>query len=1170
MFRKLLSSLGLSIGNSHLDLRPDPPLTSAGESEPRYDPLKYERLKFGLEEEEFIWLCQPDIPDLTREEAFRLFVELQSAGTFYEFKEAQWAKLKTLPLESLSIHPGAQEIFACYQRFQAPLEAMPGKAVLDILIYRKCRTDYYRDHTQFSDVVEASQQAALLDVLDRLHTLGAWTLSNDSSKKADTNSFAGYCTWIMRWLMKDGFPGAAGRAGRIFDLLCAGASGDDVIGFKHRDYRPQLGVLSVIHDEWRKGTVLSPDAVAAGRRLVSLMESPPPGKTLRGPEPDDPPVLKGLKEACGLAAQDSYFARMKRAGNYSVYGRLDWFFPDGMPVFWQRVTRETKAMTQEFSDFVTGRAMPAWISDREAFIERGGVLRNEAGASSDRWPPPFGWWNDPPDSDVWQNSRGTPFAFVKANGGAVPEFMSDSELAALWQEATEEERRLPFDASYAEAVDIEAFTFEGQDSDGELFNLIHEMSGGIPSQKWFSRADACLSKIGLDRFRRHAERWIAHLEPLTEAPPRPTKFSFFYHLGQITRYRAGSFEAFPAPGTEDERRFIRRLAYEQAARLCCIQPFNEQLYRWQNDRDRYWRFRPDLSETNEGIACGLAVLLGHTGDEDGTRLLGRLIAHILTGKHGCRSKKVISLACWGLGEIGTPAAIALLGKVRREAADKGLLKQVDKALAVAGKAENLSADDMKDRAMSSHGIGADGTRSVTIEGWTAKLAVLSTRKASLTTISPGGKVTRGLAKSFLALPGAESEAKVLAEAQEDIERILPEARRRLENAFHTQRRWAYPFWQAHIAGNGLLRTMVSRLIWRFESPSGEHFTALPGPDGLMPHDGGLRSIEDKDWAVTLWHPIEASFAETSDWRTALIARRIRQPFLQAWRPVYHLTDAERATGTYSNRFAAHVLEQAPAMAILKARGWKAVNRVVGGNRTDNERVILPLPAFGVAAEFWVAGIGDVMQEIPHVRQTTLYAFITTDRLAFYPLKGGALEASEQPLPIKDVSPMPLTEVMLDLDSVINRTSIGNDRFWQDRGPQAARPVSETVEFIDYRNSYMAGRSPELAVARHAFLSEVLPHLEIGGNCSLQADHLLVDGKYHTYRINLASGAIMIAPELRYLCIVPKGPVQKDSYLPSEEDPMLSLIISKALYLSDEDSIEDPTVRSQLGLAPKAG
>ena len=258
------------------------------------------------------------------------------------------------------------------------------------------------------------------------------------------------------------------------------------------------------------------------------------------------------------------------------------------------------------------------------------------------------------------------------------------------------------------------------------------------------------------------------------------------------------------------------------------------------------------------------------------------------------------------------------------------------------------------------------------------------------------------------------------------------------------------------------------------------------------------------------------------------------------------------------------------MAMLKAKGWKAVNRVVGGNRTDSERVILPLPAFGVAAEFWVAGIGDVMQEIPHVHQTTLYAFITTDRLAFHPLKGGSLEASEQPLPVKDVPPMALTEVMLDLDSVINRTSLGNDRFWQDRGPQAARPVSETVEFIDYRNSYVAGRSPELAVARHAFLSEVLPHLEIGGNCSLHADHLLVDGKYHTYKINLASGAIMIAPELRYLCIVPKEPAPKDSYLPSEEDPMLSLIISKALYLSDEDSIEDPTVRSQLGLAPKAG
>ena len=44
------------------------------------------------------------------------------------------------------------------------------------------------------------------------------------------------------------------------------------------------------------------------------------------------------------------------------------------------------------------------------------------------------------------------------------------------------------------------------------------------------------------------------------------------------------------------------------------------------------------------------------------------------------------------------------------------------------------------------------------------------------------------------------------------------------------------------------------------------------------------------------------------WRTFLLDRRIRQPFKQAFREIYILTPAEVETGTYSNRFAAHILD----------------------------------------------------------------------------------------------------------------------------------------------------------------------------------------------------------------------------------------------------------------------
>ena len=74
--------------------------------------------------------------------------------------------------------------------------------------------------------------------------------------------------------------------------------------------------------------------------------------------------------------------------------------------------------------------------------------------------------------------------------------------------------------------------------------------------------------------------------------------------------------------------------------------------------------------------------------------------------------------------------------------------------------------------------------------------------------------------------------------------------------------------------------------------------------------------------ITLWHPVGRSIDEITAWRRRLEALGITQPFKQAHREVYLLTDAERNTRTYSNRFAAHILRQHQFNALCAARGWK--------------------------------------------------------------------------------------------------------------------------------------------------------------------------------------------------------------------------------------------------------
>lgn len=56
----------------------------------------------------------------------------------------------------------------------------------------------------------------------------------------------------------------------------------------------------------------------------------------------------------------------------------------------------------------------------------------------------------------------------------------------------------------------------------------------------------------------------------------------------------------------------------------------------------------------------------------------------------------------------------------------------------------------------------------------------------------------------------------------------------------------------------------------------------------------------------------------------------------------------------------------------------------------------------------------------------------------------------------------------------------------------------------------------------------------------------------------------MSPNDRYLCIVAaRHPSDDRLFLPFEDDPMLSLILSKAFLLADDRAITDPSIVRQL-------
>jgi Domain of unknown function (DUF4132) len=301
------------------------------------------------------------------------------------------------------------------------------------------------------------------------------------------------------------------------------------------------------------------------------------------------------------------------------------------------------------------------------------------------------------------------------------------------------------------------------------------------------------------------------------------------------------------------------------------------------------------------------------------------------------------------------------------------------------------------------------------------------------------------------------------------------------------------------------------------------------------------------------------------WRDWLAELEIRQPFKQAHREVYLLTDAERTTRVYSNRFAAHVIKQHQFNALCGARGWKNSLRIIFG-----DAYVPPtreMAAWGLRAEFWVEGIGENYGT--DTTEARTYLYLATDQVRFYRTgaslsnarAGGGYRAVRyglvtpaEPLQLEEIPPLIFSETMRDVDLFVGVASVGNDPNWSDGGPDG--------RYRDYWRSYSFGDLSETAKTRKQVLQRLLPRLKIADRCRLKERFLLVQGDVRTYKIHLGSGNILMEPNDQYLCIVPargaaNGVLGGKVFLPFEGDGTLAIILSKAIMLAQDKEIRTP-------------
>ncbi|WP_211291247.1 DUF4132 domain-containing protein [Kineococcus xinjiangensis] len=524
---------------------------------------------------------------------------------------------------------------------------------------------------------------------------------------------------------------------------------------------------------------------------------------------------------------------------------------------------------------------------------------------------------------------------------------------------------------------------------------------------------------------------------------------------------------------------------------------------------------------------------------------------------GPRSAKVAGAGVFALDRMEGDAPLAELARLALRTTHGPVARQLEAAVQRRADALGLTREEVEELAVPACGLTAVGRREQVLGSATAEFTVSGT-KVALTWRDAAGRAVRSVPAAV-----RREHAEELAELRADAKHaaaVLTAQAERLDRQFLARRTWAFAAWRERYLDHPLVGTLGRRLIW-----------VVAGTPCAWA-DGALRTVGDEvvepaaDARVELWHPIGREVAEVAAWRERLLRHEVVQPFKQAHREVYLLTDAERATGTYSNRFAAHVLRQHQFHALAGARGWRDQLRIVAGLEVPPP--VRELPGWGLRAEFWVDGVGE--HRGTDTADSGAFLRLATDRVRFLPCgaprggeaPGGDGRADEGarpfgPVPLEDVPPLVLSEVMRDVDLFVGVASIGNDPAWSDGGPEG--------RYRDYWRSYSFGELSATAATRRELLARLVPRLAVAQRCTLEERFLVVRGDLRTYRIHLGSGNVLMSPGDEYLCIVPAASAAApgEVFLPFEGDGILGIVLSKALLLADDTRITDPGITSQI-------
>ena len=622
----------------------------------------------------------------------------------------------------------------------------------------------------------------------------------------------------------------------------------------------------------------------------------------------------------------------------------------------------------------------------------------------------------------------------------------------------------------------------------ELVALAQKANGSKPSQKYLNDVKKIIDQLGSDKFKKVTQEWFIYIinlkETITSLTQTYGKQEYTYNVIEfLSSLNSDAIKGFVWMSSW----FYDNTTVQTISKLA----------------ERCFKKIPEKGPAAAGIGNACLYTLYASKGLDGIAQLSRLRLKIKQNN-----------------------TLALIEKYIEEAAKKLGVSSIE--------IEDLAVDDFKLK---------DHQLAYAFDDYMGVIALTGIGKSTLKWFKPDGSEQKTVPQ--FVKDKFDTKLKKIKAIQKQIDQTTASQKERFDRMLRSDRTMSLDYFKEKYLQHGLLSFIINKVIFKF-SKGTEECLAIYINNQWIAINYDIIDIDQFE-TVSLWHPVTSSTNEVKEWRQFLLDGQIQQPFKQAYREIYLLTDAEVNTRTYSNRMASHILKQHQYVTLAKGRNWKA--RLIGAwDGGDQDTAQLVMPEYNICVEYWV----NALNADDEFNATGIWNYVTTDQIRFLNLETNDL------IELVDVPPIAFSEAMRDVDLFVGVASVGNDPTWSDSG---GLPT-----YRDYWQSYSFGDLSEIAKNRKEILQGLIPRLKIASVTHIEDKFVVVKGKLRTYKIHIGSTNILMEPNDQYLCIVPdrsKKDISENLFLPFEGDNGLSVIISKAFLLANDDTITDSTITSQI-------